>query len=49
MCVATIQFNEAAAKLAAMDSGVFQHIRDLQFKENHVTLCAASLSFNPTV
>jgi hypothetical protein len=40
--VAAIPFNEATAKVAALDSKVFQHTHELQFKENHVTLCAAS-------
>jgi len=41
MCVAAIPISETNAKLAAMDSRVFQHTHDLQFKENHMTLCAA--------
>jgi hypothetical protein len=49
MCVAAVPLNEATAKLAAMDSRVFQHPHELQFKENHVKLCAASQSIIPTV
>jgi len=48
-CVAATLFNEATAKLAAMDSRVFRHTHELQFKENNVTLCGASWSVIPTV
>lgn len=35
---------QLTAKLAAMDSRVFQHTHELKFKENHVILCAGSVS-----
>jgi hypothetical protein len=49
MCGAAIPFSETTAKLAAMDSTAFQHTHDLQFKENHMTLCAASQPIIPAV